>query len=342
MGGFSIGSGGLGAGKDINTLNFQSGTLQNVNQINNGAGLTKITGGTLILAGSNSYTGATNIQAGTLLNGSATAVPSTTTITLGSTGNSAVYDLGGNSSTIAGLLTAGTAASQTVTNSGTSNATLTVANSSANTFGGVISDGSTNTTSLIKAGTSTLTLTGGNTYSGPTAINLGTLLASNTTGSATGSGAVTVGNGTNAAVLGGGGTIAGPASVSQNATISPSAGGSPRVLKVGGLTFAAPSSGTSTSTYQVAITGPGDTTPLAGAGTNYDSINNTGAAALLNGANLVLLDGTVTASGTYDILQNARDTGSTTADSFSYNGTLLTNGSLFFGGAKPIPDSLQF
>jgi fibronectin-binding autotransporter adhesin len=50
----------------ITTLNFQSGTLQNVAQINNGAGLNKTTSGTLILAGSNGYGGGTTVSAGTL------------------------------------------------------------------------------------------------------------------------------------------------------------------------------------------------------------------------------------------------------------------------------------
>ena len=41
----------IGAVSPIDTLNFQSGTLKNVGQINNGAPLTKTTGGTTISAG---------------------------------------------------------------------------------------------------------------------------------------------------------------------------------------------------------------------------------------------------------------------------------------------------
>jgi autotransporter-associated beta strand protein len=54
----------------IDTLALQSGSLQNVAQINNGAGLTKTAGttsNTLILSGTNTYTGGTTINAGTLL-----------------------------------------------------------------------------------------------------------------------------------------------------------------------------------------------------------------------------------------------------------------------------------
>jgi len=62
-------SGGL-----ITNLNFQSGTLSNVNQINNGADLVKTTVGTLVISGTNTYTGATRVNAGTLLvNGSLAA-----------------------------------------------------------------------------------------------------------------------------------------------------------------------------------------------------------------------------------------------------------------------------
>ncbi len=73
------------ATNSINTLNFQSGTLQNVAQINNGAGLTKTTSGTLILDGINTYTGATTVSAGTLavsgtLSGTAVTVNNTNTI----------------------------------------------------------------------------------------------------------------------------------------------------------------------------------------------------------------------------------------------------------------------
>jgi len=57
----------IGAGPSpIDNLQFRSGTLKNVAQINNGAGLTKTGPGTLFFNTSNTYTGPTNIHEGTL------------------------------------------------------------------------------------------------------------------------------------------------------------------------------------------------------------------------------------------------------------------------------------
>ena len=63
-------------------------------------------------------------------------------------------------------------------------------------------------------------LTGNNTYSGGTTINNGSLFANNTSGSALGSGAVTV---TNSGTLGGSGAVIAPTIVSSGGTIQPGA-----------------------------------------------------------------------------------------------------------------------
>ena len=79
MKGNSIG----GSGALVGTLNFQSGTLQNVLQINNGAGLTKTTAGTLIIDGTNNYSGATIVSAGKLLINGSTSTSSAVTVDAG-------------------------------------------------------------------------------------------------------------------------------------------------------------------------------------------------------------------------------------------------------------------
>lgn len=66
-------------------------------------------------------------------------------------------------------------------------------------------------------GAGTLTLTAANAYTGPTAVNAGTLLAGNTTGSATGTGAVSVSNA--GTLLGGTGFVAGPVTVNNGAGV---------------------------------------------------------------------------------------------------------------------------
>jgi autotransporter-associated beta strand protein len=83
LNGGSIG-GTTGTGKkNIGTLDFRSGTLRNVAQINDGAGLTKTSNGTLILAGNNTYTGVTTVNAGTLKLGANNAIPNASNVSIG-------------------------------------------------------------------------------------------------------------------------------------------------------------------------------------------------------------------------------------------------------------------
>jgi fibronectin-binding autotransporter adhesin len=77
----------------------------------------------------------------------------------------------------------------------------------ANTYTGVTTIlGGGTAIDLNKTGTGTAILSAANTYRGSTAISAGTLKVANTTGSATGSGAVTVNSG---ATLAGSGSIGG-------------------------------------------------------------------------------------------------------------------------------------
>ncbi len=80
-------------------------------------------------------------------------------------------------------------------------ATLVINRTNDFTLGNVISG----TGNITQTGTGTTTLTAANTYSGVTSLNAGSLLAANTSGSATGSGSVSTAAGT---TLGGTGTLA--------------------------------------------------------------------------------------------------------------------------------------
>ena len=87
-------------------------------------------------------------------------------------------------------------------------------------FAGTIDDGTNSTGSLVKTGTGKLTLSGANTYDGGTTVSAGSLIVSNTTGSATGTGLVKVANST----LGGSGIVAGPVTMLNGGLLTPAGG----------------------------------------------------------------------------------------------------------------------
>jgi len=80
---------------------------------------------------------------------------------------------------------------------------------------------------LTKQAAGKLTLTASSTYSGATNVNAGTLIAANSTGSATGSGPVNVAPG---ATISGGGSIAGSVALNSAAHLAPG-------ISIGSLTF---------------------------------------------------------------------------------------------------------
>jgi fibronectin-binding autotransporter adhesin len=146
--------------------------------------------------------------------------------------------------------------------------------------------------SVIKNGTGEMALSNANTYTGATTVNNGTLLVTNTTGSATGTGNVTVTGGS----LGGTGTISGSVALNSGTTIFPGtavAHGAASTLTVGPLT-------------------------LSGANLDF-SIGGT-----LGSNDLLAVNGAVSASGT-DTINVAALTGLTSLATGDY--TVITAGS---------------
>ncbi len=180
---------------------------------------------------------------------------------------------------------------------------------------------------LTKAGTGTLELTGANTYAGGTVVNSGTLLADNSSGSATGSGGVMVNaNGT----LGGIGSInAGSNNININANgiITGAKNGS-----VGALTLTAANvifAGTDASnvaTYAVDILS-----------NTSDRLNITGVLDLSSGFDRIAFNGTPDGTSSYVLATYTSATG--TFDSFP---TLPTGYQLIYGSTEldltPIPE----
>ena len=138
------------------------------------AGLTKTSAGTVTLSSSNStYTGATTLNGGTLAIGSLNAIPSGSSLTIAS---GATLDLGTFNDSVAGVQLNG----GNITGTGQLTSTGTY-----NAQSGSVSANLAGAAGLTQAGPGTLTLGGSNNiYTGPTAINGGTLLL---TGKITGS-----------------------------------------------------------------------------------------------------------------------------------------------------------
>lgn len=138
-------------------------------------GLTKAGAGTLLLSGANTYTGTTSINAGILQLGGTTAIPSGTG--KGDVVVDATLDLNGNSVTVNGLSSVGSAG--VITSSVAGAITFTAGgNNGSGTYKGVIQNGS-GTLAFTKTGTGAITLSGSNTFTGGVTINGGTLQLAN-------------------------------------------------------------------------------------------------------------------------------------------------------------------
>jgi fibronectin-binding autotransporter adhesin len=337
LGGFAIG----GSTADIQ-FEALTGTLLNLGELNGGGTLTKTGTGTLVMAGTNSYTGATSVTEGTLLlasgdglGGSAagTTVSAGAQLRLNTTGTVTMaaepLTISGSGVTNGGALrnASGTniwqgaitlAADATIGAASGTRLTLDVASGNAitaNNFNLTFDGAGTNEVldaielgsgGITKIGTGTTILAGNNTYSGPTAVTLGTLLVNGTT---TG-GAVTVAAN---ATLGGIGRIA--STVAVSGTLSP--GASIGLLTAGTTSFA----DGATYVYEV------DTS--ATTGSPADLLVVLGDLTLTGSVNLVLSDlgsSTFTEGTTLSLVNY---TGAWNSGLFSFGGEQLINGEQF-------------
>ena len=266
-----------------------AGTLKNLGELNGGGALTKTTGGTLVLAGTNTYTGQTVISAGKLSISSET--------NLGANPSLAAPDqllLNGGT-----LLTTATLAiddSNRGITIGASGGTFETAATTTATVGNVITGGGP----LTKEGAGTLLFTAVNTNSGPTTVNNGIL-----------GGTGAVGGDLN---VHSGGTIApgiaaeGQLTVGGNFTVST---GGTLLMQLGGATTndastvqaqmdshsgslagLAGSVPSAWSTYYVADVFAGDGTTLLHAKTLNDNI-------MVNGVSAPTIDGTLKIDPTF-------------------------------------------
>ena len=187
----------------------------------------------LTLSGDNSaFVGGVFVTAGTLSVGSTTALSANNLVTL----SGGTFSYGNQNVTIAGLVGSAGNVQQT----GANVRTLTIAGSGDYIFNGTIAPTAQPTrTAITVNGAGTQTLGGDNTYAGATTITSGTLLVNNSTGSATGTGAVGVNGGT----LGGGnaagttGFVGGLVTLASGAHIAPGMNAAGTLTLQSGLTL---------------------------------------------------------------------------------------------------------
>ncbi|MGC4032863.1 MAG: autotransporter-associated beta strand repeat-containing protein [Tepidisphaeraceae bacterium] len=179
--------------------------------------------GTVVLTQASNYAGSVSVNNGTLRLGNATALGSGTGSLNFGAGSTGVVQLNGNSISVGGLNSNATPGSPAIENASGGVSTLTVNNGSANTYAGVIRDGAAGQVALTKGGNGTLTLTGANTFTGNVSVTAGTLLANNSSGSATGVNNTLTASGN--ATVGGSGTIGSDVVLTPNARLAPGTGG---------------------------------------------------------------------------------------------------------------------
>ena len=280
---------------DNANLTFSRSNASSYSGVISGSGnLTVTGGGTFTLSGLNTYTGSTAVnQASTLAVNTANTLPAATTValsfgTLAVGASQAISALTGSTN---GFITL--ASGQSLTLAGIASNLL-----AGSQFNGVISGAG----SLVKNGANNLNLGGANTYTGGTTINAGTVTLSNASGSATGTGLVTVG---------------------ASGTLNVSGGNA-----AGSLTGDIANSGT------VAFARADDTT-YAGGISGSGNVTKTGAGTLtLAGTNT--LTGTLAINAGQVSVGSDTNLGSPTATLALNNGVLITTNSLTLASTRNI------
>ena len=224
----------------------QSITLfSGVGKISGSGTLVKTNSGALMILTTNDYSGVTTINQGILQLGNGATSGSIGTNIIQNSGGTLVLDLPGNSTFSnmingAGSLVQASSGTLMLTASNSYSGGTTISNGTlqlntgawfgsgnvTNTGTLVFNSSGNSTVSAVISGTGavtlansgTVTLTGNNTYSGGTAINKGTLLVNNSTGSGVGTGAVMVAGG---GTLSGSGVIGGATTISSGGIFAP-------------------------------------------------------------------------------------------------------------------------
>ena len=314
LGGTNTGANTLAAFLGNNGYDSSNSGNANVTVIKNGAGEWVLSNGT------NSYLGGTIINQGTLENGANNALSQSGSITLGSTGNSATWNLNGYNQTVSSLATAGTAANQTITDSSTAS-TLTYAGAGSSTYGGALTGTSLGLT--VSSGTLLLTDTAAaNTYSGATTVNGGQLSVN---GGISTHSAFTVNSG---GALGGTGSIGGAVTINAGGAINMHGStsiASPSTPVIGTLTVGSLTINNTSSSSLPSLTFD---IQNAGSTDNLDRITDLGALTLggTNGItiNVGNLAGNSTLStGTYTLLSYASLAGSGSMSNFALSSSTL-------------------
>ncbi len=163
-----------------NASGIGTGSLKISGVIDSGAEITGIlirsnTGGTVELAGANTYLGDTIVGAGTLkLSGGDNRLPVASRLLMGIATLSGRLDLNGRNQEVAGVTVNQTTAPFTneITSGSPAVFTVNTAAATPSTYSGAITGG----IALVKKGDDSLTLSGANTYSGKTTVEAGTLV----------------------------------------------------------------------------------------------------------------------------------------------------------------------